>query len=194
MTSLAMRGQIDRRRHGLGTIADALHHSPRKDQLMRHLSNLLIGALLLASACALEEEELASLMPEEGSYDSESVGNEPMGEAEQDTVASGVGGDPRIGGEDDVTIEFVKRVTLGANYVDVDNTAFRATVCDREADGNGVYALFFNGNGFQVGRWGDPNGSASGCGGGPIQPNTTHVQLCEDDFGPDTCTWRVPIF
>ena len=65
--------------------------------------------------------------------------------------------------------------------------ASRLTVCDNEADGNGVYAIF-NTTYYEYSvKVGDGNGSASGCGTLTWGHGVAQIKICEDDYGDDTC-------
>jgi hypothetical protein len=61
--------------------------------------------------------------------------------------------------------------------------------CDREEDGNGVYAEYW-GNGAVHGFVWDGNGSQSGCGSASLS-SLTSFKVCEDDWGDDSCSSRV---
>ncbi len=63
-------------------------------------------------------------------------------------------------------------------------------VCDNEADGNGVYAYFYDKWG-GINRVNDGNGSASGCGRETWDHNGIYaIEICEDDWGDDTCVYK----
>lgn len=73
----------------------------------------------------------------------------------------------------------------GASYHIVSD---RATVCDMEQDGHGVYGEFTANN--VTHHVGDANGSASGCGSKTI-PAVNSFRICEDTWGADTCSpWK----
>ncbi|MET8154356.1 hypothetical protein ACIBSW_39510 [Actinoplanes sp. NPDC049668] len=79
------------------------------------------------------------------------------------------------------------KVTEGSDYATVSTGKTLVTVCDNEADGNGVYAVFevFAG---PTTRVGDGNGSASGCGTYRADNRVRWFKVCEDDAGDDTCS------
>lgn len=62
--------------------------------------------------------------------------------------------------------------------------------CDKESDGNGVYAEYWTNTGGHGQVW-DGNGAASGCGRQPIGDSLSSFRVCEDDWGSDTCSSRV---
>ncbi|RBJ08789.1 hypothetical protein DRA43_05740 [Micromonospora provocatoris] len=62
-------------------------------------------------------------------------------------------------------------------------------VCDNEADGNGVYAIFYTMYVQYEIKVGDGNGSASPCGTRQWSHGVNHFKICEDDAGEDSCTW-----
>jgi hypothetical protein len=79
------------------------------------------------------------------------------------------------------------KVTQGSDYATVSANKKLLTVCDKEADGNGVYAVFevFDG---PTDRVGDGNGSAAGCGTYNARNRIRWFQVCEDDAGQDSCS------
>ncbi|MFI5530651.1 hypothetical protein ACIA8O_19135 [Kitasatospora sp. NPDC051853] len=62
--------------------------------------------------------------------------------------------------------------------------------CDLEADGNGVYAEY-RGPGASHGYIWDGNGSQGGC--STAQVAVTSFRVCEDTWGPDTCSSWVTV-
>lgn len=75
------------------------------------------------------------------------------------------------------------RATQGSDYASYNGTTL--TVCDRESDGNGVYAeyLFATGRG----KVGDGNGSVPPCGEKRVG-DISQFRVCEDTFGSDSCS------
>nr|WTA65609.1 hypothetical protein OHB51_24255 [Micromonospora sp. NBC_00855] len=70
-------------------------------------------------------------------------------------------------------------------------------VCDVEKDGNGVYAQFRDSyenyiGGFDAKYW-DSDGSAGGCRSGNLSGYVAKIQVCEDDWGDDTCSGWKPV-
>ncbi|MEV7990953.1 hypothetical protein AB0O67_03275 [Streptomyces sp. NPDC086077] len=64
-----------------------------------------------------------------------------------------------------------------------------AEVCDREADGNGVYVRVWLSSGYE--EISDTNGSASGCGSRVHDRNEVEgIEVCERVTGPDWCSGR----
>lgn len=78
--------------------------------------------------------------------------------------------------------------TYGANYAYDHNLYKSITVCDRENDSNGAYAVFntvSGGNGLTIH---DANGSAAGCSTRTVLSTITVHWVCEDvAFRPDPC-------
>jgi hypothetical protein len=60
--------------------------------------------------------------------------------------------------------------------------------CDMEQDGNGVYGMFYYGDGSLQKKVGDGNGSAAGCGNWTAPSRIIGFKICEDDAGADTCS------
>ncbi len=61
----------------------------------------------------------------------------------------------------------------------------KLTVCDKESDGNGVYAEYRGPSASHGFVW-DGNGSSNGCGSASVA--VTKFRVCEDDFGSDSCS------
>jgi hypothetical protein len=84
----------------------------------------------------------------------------------------------------------VIRTYEGSDYasIDTDNWfgGYWVEVCDMEQDGNGVYAIFLSPSGWNTVN--DTNGSAGGCGNERVDLGTDSFKVCEDDWGPDTCS------
>ncbi|MBO2455707.1 hypothetical protein J4573_52135 [Actinomadura barringtoniae] len=79
-----------------------------------------------------------------------------------------------------------KRFTSSGSYYQVE-----LAVCDREKDGNKVYARFVMND--RERAYGDPNNSKKGCGLQTFNGDYTveQFQICEDDAGDDTCSkWQ----
>ncbi len=81
------------------------------------------------------------------------------------------------------------RVYLGSNYASSNGTWVE--VCDREADGNGVYGMFETSTG--TSRINDGNGSAAGCGNATFG-KVNRFKVCEDlSASLDICSsWASP--
>ncbi|GAA3919653.1 hypothetical protein GCM10023084_82190 [Streptomyces lacrimifluminis] len=72
---------------------------------------------------------------------------------------------------------------LGGHTTDI------VEVCDREADGHGVYVKVWKRDGYE--EFGDANGSASPCSSRSYRANwITSIQVCETHTGPDACGRR----
>jgi hypothetical protein len=85
------------------------------------------------------------------------------------------------------TPAFAATVYEGSDYAYNSGTTLYA--CDREQDGNGVYAEYW-GSGSVHGTVWDGNGSSAGCGYATIG-TLASFRVCEDDLGSDTCSSRV---
>lgn len=68
-------------------------------------------------------------------------------------------------------------------------TDYYAVTCDKEQDGNGVYGRVTGADsrGYRTWSLSDGNGSAAGCGSVTTDRPITILEVCEDDFGEDTC-------
>ena len=81
-------------------------------------------------------------------------------------------------------------VYVGNNYASSNGTWVE--VCDMEADGNGVYGVFYVNGSSRPTTLGDGNGSSGGCGNATFG-SVQKFQVCEDDWGADTCSsWAKP--
>jgi hypothetical protein len=67
----------------------------------------------------------------------------------------------------------------GDNYASVGDNRRWVEVCDRQRDGNGVYARFYLHNGTHRDLR-DPNGSDGGCGNATYSSNVRSFYVCED--------------
>ena len=82
-------------------------------------------------------------------------------------------------------------VSQGDDYASVQylSNADQVDVCDREADGNGVYVKVVLYDGYD--QFGDANGSASPCSSRSYaRRQVDSIQVCEAVTGPDYCSRR----
>ncbi|GGR83130.1 hypothetical protein GCM10010169_29200 [Micromonospora fulviviridis] len=76
-----------------------------------------------------------------------------------------------------------------ACFINYSSSSSTLEVCDNEADGNGVYAVFYTMYIQYEIKVGDGNGSSAGCGTRSWSHGVHHFKICEDDAGEDTCVW-----
>jgi hypothetical protein len=82
-------------------------------------------------------------------------------------------------------------VSQGDDYASVQylSNADQVDVCDREADGHGVYVKVVLDDGYD--QFGDANGSASPCSSRTYaRRQVDSIQVCEAVTGPDYCSRR----
>ena len=82
-------------------------------------------------------------------------------------------------------------VSQGDDYASVQylSNADQVDVCDREADGHGVYVKVVLYDGYD--QFGDANGSASPCSSrNYARRQVDSIQVCEAVTGPDYCSRR----
>jgi hypothetical protein len=80
------------------------------------------------------------------------------------------------------------RIFLGKNYTSVGSDHRWVEVCDKEEDGNGVFASFYGANSHFLFDVGDANGSSGGCGNRTASENIVWFQMCERQFIGNACT------
>ena len=77
----------------------------------------------------------------------------------------------------------------GDDYASVGSDRRWVEVCDMERDGNGVYAYFYYQPYPGRIRVSDGNGADGGCGNATAPGRIYLMEICEDDFGEDTCNY-----
>ncbi|WP_141584438.1 hypothetical protein [Actinomadura sp. WMMA1423] len=84
-------------------------------------------------------------------------------------------------------------VYAGRDYTEVADGRRTAYICDQERDGVDVYGkvMGVDARGYMTYYLDDPNGAAAGCGSVNTDRPIVYIEVCQDDWGGDTCrgTW-----
>jgi hypothetical protein len=75
----------------------------------------------------------------------------------------------------------------GSDYAGVGADHRWVEVCDMEADGNGVFGMFYGANSHFLFQVGDGNGSAGGCGNRTASENIRGFYICERQIIGNAC-------